>query len=577
MALDGIFLYSIVHELNNKILNSRVDKITQPEKDEVILNLRSDRVSYKLLLSASSVYPKLHLSDMAKVNPLAPPMFCMVLRKYLTGARLIKISQVSVDRIAIIDFESTDELGFNSIYSLIIEIMGRHSNITLIRQRDGVVVDSIKHITPDINSYRSLFPGVKYIFPPESQKLNPLEFSKEEFESYINTNFIEFDKTMFSKTFSGVSTQFSKEIYYRLNFRSIPLEASNINDIYLNLHSIFNKFKTHDFHFASYLDNNTVKDFYCDRLESLNSLEEDIYDSPSKLLEDYYFKKDTADRLNARSSDLQRIISTNIDRCNKKINLFNNVIAESKDKEELKLFGELLTSSIYSIKKGDKVANVLNYYSENGEYIDVPLNEYKTPSENIQSYFKKYSKHKKSEEMAILQLKGAEEEMSYLQSVMTNIKNVENYNEIEEIRRELVETGYIRFKKENKKKVQNSKPLHFISSDGIDIYVGKNNIQNDFLTLKFAEKQDIWLHTKEIPGSHVIIKKVKNMPEKTLEEAAILAAFYSKAKDSTKVPVDYTEVKNVKKPSGAKPGMVIYYTNKTLYVTPNELNLKRIK
>lgn len=577
MALDGIFLYSIVYELKNKILNSRVDKITQPEKDEIVLNLRSDRVNYRLLLSASSVYPKLHLTDVNKVNPLTPPMFCMVLRKYLTGAKLIKISQVGADRIVIIDFESTDELGFNSVYSLVIEIMGRHSNITLIRERDRIVVDSIKHITPDINSYRSLYPGIKYIFPPESKKLSPFDFSKEELHEYINTNFIEFDKSLFSKTFSGVSTQFSKEMYYRLSSRNIAVAAENISEIYLNVHSTFSKLKNYDFHFASYIDNNIVKEFYCDKLESLNNLGEEIYDSPSKLLEDYYYKKDKADRLTAKSADLHKIITTNIDRCSKKILLLKNVIEEAKDKDQLKLYGELLTSSIYNIKKGDKVANILNYYSEDGEYIDIPLDENKTPSENIQSYFKKYSKHKKSEEMAILQLKSAEEEMDYLQSVITNIKNVENYNEIEEIRRELVDTGYIKFKKENKKKIQTSKPMHFVSSDGLDIYIGKNNIQNDYLTLKFAEKQDIWLHAKNIPGSHVIIKHTKILPERTLEEAAILAAYYSKSKDDSKVPVDYTEVKNVKKPSGAKPGMVIYYTNKTIYVTPEELNLKRIQ
>ncbi|MPM61104.1 putative protein YloA [bioreactor metagenome] len=240
----------------------------------------------------------------------------------------------------------------------------------------------------------------------------------------------------------------------------------------------------------------------------------------------------------------------------------------------LNLYGELITSNIYSIKKGDSSARLLNYYSENEEYLEIPLNENKSPSENAQAYFKKYNKLKKSEENAKIQIKLAEEEEQYLQSVLSNILNADNYTEIQDIRNELMETGYIAYKKASKdKRSKPSKPLHFISSDGIEIYVGKNNIQNDFLTLKFADKNDIWFHTKNIPGSHVIIKSKGPVPEATLLEAATLAAFYSKAKNSSNVPVDYTEVKNVRKMSGAKPGMVIYYTNKTIYVTPKELNL----
>jgi predicted ribosome quality control (RQC) complex YloA/Tae2 family protein len=290
-------------------------------------------------------------------------------------------------------------------------------------------------------------------------------------------------------------------------------------------------------------------------------------------VEKFYYEKDRADRLKNRSSDLQKLIQVNLDRCAKKINLLRDTLSDCEKKDDFKILGELLTANIYSIRKGDSQIEVSNYYSESAETMTIKLDKDKTPSENIQHYYKKYNKMKKSEEASKIQIENAEKEYEYLQSVLTNIHNAESYEEIEDIKKELIETGYIRFKKESSKKSKPSKPMHFISSDGIDLYVGKNNIQNDYLTLKFAEKHDTWLHTKNIPGSHVIIKHFGPPPENTLLEAALLASYYSKAKDSTKVPVDYTEVKNVHKPNGAKPGMVIYRTNKTIYVDPEKPDL----
>lgn len=576
MPLDGIYLYSIKDELSKKLLGSRVDKITQPEKDEIVLNVRAERVSYKLLISASSTYPKVHITNASKVNPIKAPMFCMVLRKYLGNSKIIGISQVDTDRILIIDFESADELGFNSVYSMIIEIMGRHSNITLIRKRDSIVIDSIKHITPDINSYRSLYPGINYVYPPSSLKLNPFNFSYEDLSDYIKLNNIKLDITMFSKVFTGLSSPFSKSIVLYLEENNISLELNNLESIFNNTVKIFSSLSNGNFDFISFKDEYSLKDFYCTKLYQYNGLSEKAFSSPSELMENFYYEKDKSDRLNIRSSDLQKLIHTNIERCNKKLELLKNTLIECDGKDSYKIKGELLTANIYNIKKGDKTVKVLNYYAPDEEYIDIAIDENKTPSENIQALYKKYNKLKKSAEMAEIQIKSTTDELDYLQSVLTNIKNAESYEEIEEIKREITETGYIRYRKEDKKKFKASKPMHFLSSDGTHIYIGKNNIQNDFLTLKFAEKKDIWLHTKNIPGSHVIIKATKEISNATLEEAAILAAYYSKAKDSTKVPVDYTEVKNVKKPSGAKPGMVIYYTNKTTYVNPHKLELQKI-
>jgi predicted ribosome quality control (RQC) complex YloA/Tae2 family protein len=580
MALDGIFLHSIVIELKQYLINSKIDKVNQPEKDEIILTIRCSGTTKKLLISASSNYPRIHFTNTAKQNPMQPPMFCMVLRKYLIGSRIIDIRQIDGDRLLVIDVESSDELGFNSIYSIVVEIMGRHSNITLLRQRDSLVMDSIKHITPDINSYRSLYPGIKYIYPPSSQKLNPFDFSLSEFRNYVdNNNYIsQYEGSTFSKIFSGVSTTLSKEIYYNLKTREFVVSRESLDMLYNYLQDVFSPIKENRFKFLIYSSDASLKDFYCIELHSLFEYKATEYESPSELLEAFYFQKDKIDRLNSKSADLQKLLTNNLDRCYKKEAILNNTLQDCGDKDFYKIQGELLTANIYSIKKGDTSASVYNYYSETpDEYITIKLDEHKTPSENIQYYFKKYNKMKKSEEAAIEQLENNQLETDYLQSVLTSIRNCETYEEIEEIRNELVDSGYIKFKKSSKNnKIKASKPLHFISSDNIDIYVGKNNVQNDYLTLKFADKNDIWLHTKNIPGSHVIIKYNGEVPESTLEEAAILAAYYSKGKDSSKVPVDYTNVKNVKKPSGAKPGMVIYYTNKTLYVTPYELNLKKI-
>ncbi len=572
MAFDGIFLYALSLELKNDLLNGKVDKVNQPEKDEIILTIRNGNKNRKVLISASSNYPRIHFTDRNKQNPMQPPMFCMLLRKYLLGGKIIDIQQMSSDRILTIDFESTDELGFDSIYSLIIEIMGRHSNITLVRKRDGIVMDSIKHITPDINSYRSLYPGIKYKYPPESEKLNPFDFSLKDLQDKISYDIVELSPNSFSNIFVGVSGTLSTELFNRLTQDTKKLTVESVDKLYIFFKNFFDGLKAGNFTFTLYTDDTgNYKDFYCFPLTQPKDYRVVVFDSASKLLDTFYYVKDKQDRLNQKSADLQKLITNNIDRCNKKSAILKNALKECEKKDKFQLYGELLTANIYSINKGDKFVEVYNYYTDVEEYVKIPLDENKTPSENIQQYYKKYNKLKKTEEAALEQLKSNKSETEYLQSVLTNIKNCDSYDEIEDIRRELVETGYIKFKKTSAKaKASQSKPLHFKSTDGADIYVGKNNIQNDYLTLKFSEKQDIWLHTKNIPGSHVIIKNNGKISDKTLEEAAILAAFYSKAKDSTKVPVDYTEVKNVKKPSGAKPGMVIYTTNKTIFVDPYE-------
>lgn len=574
MALDGVFLSKIVKELKACFINSRIDKVNQPEKDEIIITFRSFNENKKLLISASANYPRIHITNHNKTNPLQPPMFCMLLRKYLIGSKVKDIEQIDNDRIIKISFEVQDELGFNSIYNLIIEIMGRHSNISLVRDRDHIIMDSIKHVSADMNSYRLLLPGVKYIYPPKSSKLNPFNNNFNDLLTLVREKDIKVDKFIFSNTYTGVSSLLSKDMFIRLS------HEFNIGDItYEEIFNFANNFflkLSEKETFLCYYHKDEIKEFYCIELKAFEEFEKSVFKDASSLLDEFYYKKDKQDRIYGRTADIHKILQNNIDRCLKKISILENSLEECKEKESYRIKGELLTANIYNVKKGMKSIEVQNYYSEKEQWITIELDENLTPSANIQYYYKKYTKFKKAEEVAFEQLENAREELHYLQSVLTSINNIDKYEEIQEIRSELIESGYIKHRKKEKSNNKSSKPLHFLSSEGADIYVGKNNMQNDFLTLKFGEKNDIWLHTKNIPGSHVIIK-AKNYTEKTLEEAAILAAYYSKAQNSSKVPVDYTEIKNVKKPSGAKPGMVIYYTNRTILVTPYDLKLKKVE
>lgn len=571
MAIDGIYLYSLVEDLKKSILNSKIDKINQPEKDEIIITLRKERKNLKLLLSASPNYPRIHLTEVTKPNPLQAPMFTMVLRKYLTGGKIIDIVQLEGDRIVKFLIEASDELGFNSIYTLIVEIMGRHSNITLVRERDNKIMECIKHITPSMNSFRILHPGATYKLPPKSPKVNPFSYNNITLEEFVNNNSIIFNKNFFISCFTGISKPLSEHLFIEYNKIYSDFSINNIN----NFINKFLKDLINNEIFKIYKDKDgNYVDFYMiplDQFEDIFTAE--IFDNTHELMDNYYLEKDKQERIKGRSVNLQKLVTTNIERCLKKEKKLNEVLEKCNLKDDIKIKGDLLTSYIYSIKKWDTSFTTVNFFSEDGEEITIPLDENKTPSENVQIYYKKYNKLKKSEESAIEQLEKNEYELKYLNSVLTNIENCESYAEIDDIKEELISTGYVRKRKVNgkNKKSNPSKPLHFISSDGIDIFVGKNNIQNDHLSLKFANKNYMWLHTKNIPGSHVIVCST-DIPDNTLIEAAVLAAHYSKAKESSKVDVDYTLVKNLKKPNGANPGMVIYHTNYTMTVEPSEIN-----
>lgn len=583
MAFDGITVSAIKAEIEDKILGGRIDKVYQPEKDEIILGIRSMGQAYKLLLTSNASNPKFHFTQTNPSNPMTPPLFCMVMRKHLQSGKIIKIEQPDFDRILNIYVESLNELGDYSVKKLVLEIMGRHSNIIL-TDENNTILDCIKHIGHDTSSVREVLPGREYTLPPSQGKINTLELDNNNFNEVLENNPSFEIQSVIYKNYTGISPIAASEICYRANVNgSTPVEA--LTDIQKEI--VFNKFaelvediKANRFYPES-ITNKKGKtiDFSPIEMTQFNGLEIKKYTSISELIESFYANRDFAYRIGQKTQDLRKLITQNIERCIRKKDIQMQTLRSIKNRDELRLKGELLTANIYSIKKGMTTVELPNYYSENQELVAIELDSNKTPSENAQKYYKAYNKAKRTFEALKDQIKSNDEELAYLESVLTSVNNCTDEQDVKEIRRELREEGYVKKVKNQKdKSKKHSVPLHFISQDGFDIYVGKNNIQNDELTLKFARPRDIWMHTKNIPGSHVIIvANGQTIPDTTLNEGAMLSAFYSKAKNSSKVPVDYTEKKNVKKPNGSKPGFVIYETNKTAYITTSEEEIKKIR
>lgn len=590
MPFDGSVINSILFELNQKLQNGRIDKIYQPEKDELIIGIRGFQENYKLLISASSTFPRLHLTMENKSNPQTPPTFCMLLRKHLIGGRLISINQPEFERIIEITIECQDEMGYSTTKMLTVEIMGRHSNIIFLDKESGKIIDSIKRISFDISSVREVLPGRQYVYPPsnaegELPKLNPLTASFENLQKSIEhqADSLKVDKFLM-KAFNGISPIAAKEMctYGNIEFDS---DITRISDqqrlsLYKGLETFASKLKQNEYKPNIVIEQGKLKDFYCINLEMYEHLQKKYIDSISETVEKFYFEKDNKDRIKQKYGDIQKIITNRLDRCYKKLAILNDELAKAHDAEKYKLYGDLIMSNLYQITKDQSKISLLNYFSENQEHIEINMDTQLTPVSNAQRYFKKYNKSKSAMVSIENQLQENALEIQYLETQADNLDKCTEELEINEIRQELAEQGYTKRKKPGKgktKAVAASKPMQFVSSTGFEIYVGKNNVQNDYLTIKFAGPKDIWLHTKEIPGSHVIIKTGgMQLDDATLVEAANLAAFYSKAKNSSKVPVDYTIRKNVRKPNGSKPGMVIYESNKTVYIDPNEEDIKKL-
>ena len=586
MALDGLVIHSIVDELHNKLLGGKIDKVYQPENDEVVLHIRNNKENFKLVLSCSASNPRVYIaSDYKKENPINAPMFCMLFRKYIQGGNIVNVSQVDFERIIKISVESFDELKEKTTKDIIIEIMGRHSNIILTHSHDNKIIDSAKRIPPSVSRVRQILPGQTYVMPPKQDKLNPI--NEIDLNLFIDT-LTSFDGSIFKAIYSkflGISPIVAKEICFRSNIDKNLLTSEisfdDMSKIYNEFSSLFKSIKNDIYNPCMVIDENIDKvlDFSCINLSLFNNLSVINNDSISKILENYYQTKDIKDRIHQRSSDLRKSISIKLDRLYNKLNKQEKELIESENAEIYKVKGELITSYIYMIEKGMESIEVSNFYDPEYKNITISLNKNLTPSENAQKYFKKYNKMKTAKKEITSQVEISKEEIDYLENIMLSIENCENLAELMDIREELSRVGYLKSKNKSKKETKlTTKPHEFISSDGVKILVGKNNKQNDHLTLKVASSEDIWLHTKNIPGSHVIIKtEGKNVSDETIFEAAMLAAFFSKSRMSSQVPVDYTKKKNIKKPNGAKPGMVIYETNSTIYVTPTEELVTKLK
>jgi predicted ribosome quality control (RQC) complex YloA/Tae2 family protein len=584
LPFDGIVVKSIVNELYETLIGGRIEKIFQPESDEIIINIRAKGQNYKLLLSASPNYPRIHFTDSSKENPATPPVFCMLLRKHLSGGKITGVEFHGFERIISLYVESLNELGDLTKKHLIIEIMGRHSNIILTSE-EGRILDSIKHVDNEISRIREVMPGRQYIMPPAQNKLSPEFIDPVKFiddgAADCQTNV---DKYLLNNI-KGFSPLICREIAYlsgiddRVSLEDLSQEkTANLKSV---LKSFFESIITSSFKPCIVFDSqDMLKPIEFHSLPLKQYIYAKHYPTMSQALDAFYKEKDRNERTKQKKSDVLKVLSNNIDRCNKKLSLQQEKMREVSDRDDLKLYGELLTANIHSIPKNTEFVSLLNYYSENYDTIEIKLDPDLTPQENAQKYFKQYNKAKSAYLSTSKQMEENIKEMEYLEGVLQMLDNCSTLQEINEVRQELAEEGYLSRRNKNSinKKDKPSSPHLFTSSDGFEIQVGKNNRQNDLLTMKQASSWDMWLHTRNIPGSHVIIKSNRqSIPDRTLLEAAIIAAYHSKAKNSSNTPVDYTSVKNVKKLPGAKPGMVNYDNFKTIIVAPDESLIKKLR
>ena len=579
MPFDGITINCLVNELNNKLKGGRVDKIHQPERSEIVMHIRSLGGNYKLLLCANPSFPRVHITTTTKENPSSPPMFCMLLRKHLSNGKIVGFEQVEFERIIKMNIESTDELGFKGIKTLVIEIMGKHSNIILI-DTNGKILDSIYHVDLTVSSVRQVLPGLMYELPPSQGKSNPLCADESDVKAVLKDGETEL-KNMIMSSFSGISPIVAAEIVYR-STGSSDTKGCDVNEAVRERTArsfvyMLNKIKNCEFSptVLTNAQSGKMMDFTSIDISLYETLAtSEKYETMSEALDGFYGKKALKEAMAQKSYDLLKFVNNNIDRCRKKLQIQNETLMKVKKRDKYKMYGDLITANIYRIVQGMESIEVENYYSETMEKIYVPLQKDLTPSQNAQKYYKRYNKDKTAEGETLKQKEMNEQEIDYLESVKVAIQNAENVTELNQIRDELTEQRYLRGRDKirKNKKAPLPTPMHYISSDGYDIYVGKNNLQNDYVTLKLSRSTDLWFHTKLIHGSHVLVKTTdaETVPDNTYIEAATLAAYYSKARDGQNVPVDYTEVKNVKKPSGAKPGMVIYVNYNTIYTNPDE-------
>lgn len=578
MALDGVTIANVVFELKNTILNGRISKIAQPEKDELLLTIKSKEGQFKLDISASASLPLCHLTEQSKKSPLTAPNFCMLLRKHIANGKIIDINQPENERIIDISVEHFDDMGDLKVKHLIVELMGKHSNI-IFTDDNNMILDSIKHIGANTSSVREVLPGRDYFIPKTMEKLNPLTASKEEFFEAVYSKPSILSKAIYT-SFTGISPCIAEEICYRAGIDSDSYKEALSDDEQLHLYNIFTHVMAdvRENEFTPciiYDEDGSPVEFSAVNLSMYNDYKNVKFNSMSETLENYYDSRAKSSRIKQKSTDLRKITGTLLDRERKKYDLQQKQLKDTEDREKFRIYGELINTYGYQLPEGSKKLEAINYYDN--QPVTINLDENKTISENANSYFDKYNKKKRTFEALTTLIEETSDQIKHLESINTALNLATNEDDLVQIKEELVEFGYIKKKAGEKQKKVKSKPFHYLSTEGYDIYVGKNNYQNDELTFKFANGNDWWFHAKEMPGSHVILcSKQGEVTDKAMEEAASLAAYYSSGRDSKKVEIDYIQKKHVKKPNGSKPGFVVYYTNYSMSISPDITELKEV-
>lgn len=578
MALDGITLRCMTHELNSLLIGGRLYKIAQTENDELFITIKNNKEQYKLLISSNATLPLIYITQESKMSPMTAPNFCMLLRKHINNGRIISITQPSLERIIDFEIEHLNEMGDICRKHLIIELMGKYSNIIFIDDNKKII-DSIKHIPASISSVREVLPGRDYFIPETTNKLNPLDTTFETFSKYVFDMPIAIGKAIY-QGLTGISPIVAENICFDASIDSnFPANALSENEK-THLYNIFcllmEDVHQNIFTPIIYTNNEEPVDFSAVPLNILSTYTSTKYSSISEVLKNFYATKNTVTRGRQKSADLRKIVNTILDRDYKKLDLQQKQLKDTEKRDKYRIYGELINTYGYDIKEGDKSLKALNYYTN--EEIVIPLDPTISAKENSIKYFDKYNKLKRTFEALNELTEETKKEIDYLESISNALDIAICEEDLTQLKEELVTTGFIKRKATKEKSRVTSKPFHYISSDGFHMYVGKNNLQNDELSFKFATGNDMWFHAKDIPGSHVIVKtENKELPDRTYEEAAALAAYYSKGKSHEKVEVDYTEKKNLKKPIGANPGFVIYHQNYSMIIKPSISGLEEIK
>lgn len=576
MALDGIFLSHIKKEIQDNVLGFRVEKIHQPSKEEIVISLRSKNGQRKLLLSSRACSPRVNFTSVSIENPKSPPMFCMLLRKRLSSAKLIDVKQHELERLLSLEFETVNELGDFEKLTLNVEIMGKYSNVILV-DKNGLIIDSLKRVNSEMSSKRLILPGLKYVLPPSQGKTCLFNSSVDEVLKLIfnlpKEQFL--DKALLS-TIQGVSPIVCREIEYAVG-RGSRVSNRELDDAKREV------LKEKILEIKCMVTNSTgipciilsklqkpidITFFEPKQYESLATIKK--FDTFSDLLDSFYCEKDSSERMKSKSQDLIKKISTIHERLVRKVSAQHQELIQCSMRDKYKIWADVINANLYNLKKGEKTVYLQNFYDESLPIIKINLDPTLSPVQNAQKYYKKYRKLKTAESILKEEMSRARVDIDYLETVLDELSRVKSEGELQEIKEELSGQGYLKKRRNFKeKKVKCSSPMEEVSSTGFKIFIGKNNKQNDKLTLRMSDKNDLWFHVKDFPGSHVVVSSGgREIDDETIKQAAVLAARNSKANNSSQVAVDYTRIKNVSKPSGAKPGMVIYVKNKTIYVTP---------